>query len=118
CGLLKDQIASLTPTVSSTLERIAHAIAVQADSTRTAVIHEGEHIQNVAVRQAEMTRAAIGEQSELTRSTLINVIQQHLDALGLDSWRLKELEGLLRYQRRRDYLAAIESGTLEVPHLE
>jgi SAM-dependent methyltransferase len=136
----EDRFGSLPATLLSMFDRIRSSIGVQADATRTTVIHECDLTQNVITKQAEttraavseqcgltraavseqsaLTRAAIAEQAELTRTTLINVIQTHLDSIGLDAWRLQELEGLLRYQRRRDYLAAIQSGALEVPELE
>ncbi|MBV9122203.1 MAG: methyltransferase domain-containing protein [Planctomycetes bacterium] len=40
-----------------------------------------------------------------------------LPVLSLDQWKVEELEGLLRYHRKRDYLAAISAGRLVVPVL-
>lgn len=37
---------------------------------------------------------------------------------GLDRWRIKEYEGLIRYFRRQDYFRAIQEGRLAVPRLE
>src|SRR5262249_25545341 len=80
---LKDRFVHLPGALHSMFERIRHSIGVQADSTRTTIIHECELTQNLVARhadttraavseQCELTRAAVGEQSDRTRSTLID----------------------------------------------
>jgi 2-polyprenyl-3-methyl-5-hydroxy-6-metoxy-1,4-benzoquinol methylase len=48
-------------------------------------------------------------------------LKEYLETIkgtGLDRWRIREYEGLLRYFRRQEYFRAIRSGRLAVPRLE
>lgn len=79
------------------------------------------------VGQAEATRAACSEQGELTRAACADQVQLNREFLNklvphvldwnLDKWRINELEGLLRFLRRREYLADIAAGKLAIPSL-
>jgi 2-polyprenyl-3-methyl-5-hydroxy-6-metoxy-1,4-benzoquinol methylase len=67
--------------------------------------------------QAEMTRAATAEQAQLNRKVL-TMLSEHVHDWNIDKWRINELEGLVRYFRRREYLAEIAAGKLVVPTLD
>jgi SAM-dependent methyltransferase len=60
---------------------------------------------------------AIQQEERATHSRLI-LVEKQFKELELDRWKIRELEGLLRYLRRSDYLQAIRDGVLIVPRLE
>ncbi len=58
--------------------------------------------------QSEVTHRLVTEQAERTRTAVA----------GGDEWKVLELETLLRFLRKKEYLAAIKSGELDVPELQ
>ena len=65
---------------------------------------------------SEVGRVIQSQESELKAAVTDGFAM--LKSWNLDYWKLQELEGLLRYLRRRDYLRAMEEGRLAVPQLE
>ncbi|MCI0704803.1 MAG: class I SAM-dependent methyltransferase [Planctomycetia bacterium] len=81
-------------------------VSQQAHLTRIATHERAVWLWQVLKEHAEATRNVVVEQAERTRL-----------AAGGDEWKVQELETLLRYLRKKDYLAAIRSGELDVPEL-
>jgi 2-polyprenyl-3-methyl-5-hydroxy-6-metoxy-1,4-benzoquinol methylase len=116
-------------------EAVAHeavrVIEQVGASTYRIVSEEGTHV-----------RAGVGETVAAARDLLAGLIAEHgvrvqeaaaaaanqnllvaaevrdrIASWGVDYFKLRELEGLLRYQRRRQYLDDIRTGRLDVPTL-
>jgi 2-polyprenyl-3-methyl-5-hydroxy-6-metoxy-1,4-benzoquinol methylase len=81
-------------------------VSQQAHLTRLATHERAMWLWQVLKEHAEATRNLVVEQAERTRI-----------AAGGDEWKVQELETLLRYLRKKDYLAGIRSGELTVPEL-
>lgn len=79
-------------------------------------------------RQAHLTRAftheravwlsqVVSDHARATHQLLTEEAERTRDAVT-DEWKILELETLLRHLRRKDYLAAIRAGELDVPILQ
>jgi SAM-dependent methyltransferase len=79
----------------------------QAHLTRVATHDRAVWLCQVLNEHAEATQKLVLEQAERTRAAVA----------GSDEWKRLELETLLRYLRKKDYLAAIRAGELDVPKL-
>lgn len=79
----------------------------QAHLTRVATHDRAVWLHRVLTEHAETTHKLLVEQAERTRAAVA----------GGDEWKVQELETLLRYLRKKDYLAAIRAGELDVPEL-
>jgi SAM-dependent methyltransferase len=79
----------------------------QAHLTRVATHDRAVWLHRVLTEHAEATHKLVVEQAERTRSAVA----------GGDEWKVLELETLLRFLRKKEYLAAIRTGELAVPEL-
>ena len=79
----------------------------QAHLTRVATHDRAVWLHQVLTEHAEATHKLVVEQAERTRTAVA----------GGDEWKVLELETLLRFLRKKEYLAAIRSGELDVPDL-
>ena len=79
----------------------------QAHLTRVATHDRAVWLHQVLTEHAETTHKLLVEQAERTRAAVA----------GGDEWKVLELETLLRYLRKKDYLTAIRTGELAVPEL-
>src|SRR5688500_5503223 len=80
----------------------------QAHLTRVVTHERAVWLHRVLVEHAEATHKLVVEQAERTRAAVA----------GGDEWKVLELETLLRHLRKKDYLAAIRAGELDVPVLD
>jgi 2-polyprenyl-3-methyl-5-hydroxy-6-metoxy-1,4-benzoquinol methylase len=87
----------------------------QAEATRTELR---------AVIEAARSTAEIGEYFRLTHEGVVNAqlgvggqLRKEFADLGVDRWKVQELEGLLRYLRRRVYEDDVAAGRIAVPDL-
>ena len=100
----------------------------QAELTREAVASVGDIGRQATAEQAELTRQDVCREADFTRRTTVGQtesirhevlqLKEHVFDWNLDRFKLAEVEGLLRYFRKKDYLAAIRAGRLVVPRLE
>ncbi len=79
----------------------------QAHLTRVATHDRAVWLQQVLTEHAETTHKLVVEQAERTRTAVA----------GGDEWKVLELETLLRFLRKNEYLTAIRTGELDVPEL-
>jgi SAM-dependent methyltransferase len=79
----------------------------QAHLTRVATHDRAVWLHRVLTEHAESTHKLVVEQAERTRAAVA----------GGDEWKVLELETLLRFLRKKEYLAAIRTGELDVPEL-
>ncbi|MFM8271666.1 MAG: class I SAM-dependent methyltransferase [Gemmata sp.] len=82
-------------------------ITRQAHLTRVAAHDRAVWLHQSLTEQARSTHRLVVEQAERTRTAVA----------GGDAWKVLELETLLRFLRRKEYLAAIRAGDLDVPEL-
>jgi SAM-dependent methyltransferase len=80
----------------------------QAHLTRVATHDRAVWLHRVLTEHTEATHKLVVEQAERTRSAVS----------GGDEWKVLELETLLRFLRKKEYLAAIRAGELAVPELQ
>jgi SAM-dependent methyltransferase len=73
-----------------------------------------EHASRAATDLAQITPALTAHGQQISR--LATMLGQ-AGVLALDTWKVQECQGLLRYLRKQHYLAAIEQGHLDVPAL-
>lgn len=85
----------------------------QAEATRQSADARAHELIQAIEFQAVVTRTAVGEVQRLA-----DQCRQMVAGWHLDPWRLDELEGLLRYVRRRDYDEAVRGGRLVMPKLD
>jgi len=83
-------------------------ITRQAHLTRVATHDRAVWLQQVLTEHAEATHKLVVEQAERTRTAVA----------GGDEWKVQELETLLRFLRKKEYLNAILTGELAVPVLQ
>jgi len=81
-------------------------VSQQAHLTRIATHERAVWLWQVLKGHTESIRELIAEEAERTRRKFL-----------IDEWKLLEYETLLRSLRKRDYLAAIRAGELDVPEL-
>ncbi len=107
-------IANLTKRGLHNLARLASdplgrkQITRQAHLTREAAHDRAVWLKQVLTEHTETTHQLLVEQAERTRAAVA----------GGDEWKVLELETLLRFLRKKEYLHAIRTGELAVPQLQ
>jgi 2-polyprenyl-3-methyl-5-hydroxy-6-metoxy-1,4-benzoquinol methylase len=108
CQTHADAFAALGTHLQTNTAEVGQRVAqlFEHTSQTAAVLRHG-------AEQVSLSLTAHGQQ--------INCLAEMLGQAGvlaLDTWKVRECEGLLRYLRKQHYLAAIEQGRLDVPTLE
>ena len=117
------------------LEGVTASVGASSAKLIQEAIERATQASHVSDAQAETTRAELYQQvafvirsieqarDDLARRTagveqLAGQLARAIAETGLDRWKVQELEGLLRYQRRRQYEDDLAAGRLTVPHLD
>jgi SAM-dependent methyltransferase len=111
CKSHSDTLAALTTLVQQNAATIAQGaeLAERTNQAVAAVHHD--------VAQITPVLNAHGRRIEEQVQSIGRVLAQ-AGVLALDTWKVQECVGLLRYLRKQHYLAAIDHGRLDVPALE
>jgi SAM-dependent methyltransferase len=102
--------------LAATYDRLNHTFATQVD--RIVALQEAQ-----AQARAQADSLAQGQalaqkaQVDVLLSTVAGGIEM-INSWKLNRWKLQEIEGLLRHQRREGYFRAIRGGDLAVPRLD
>ena len=85
----------------------------RADGLTSVVVQARLHVEDRLGAEADRTRHELADVTRVEAAGVLRLLQ----SWGLDPWRIDELEGLLRYQRRRAYEDDIAARKLLVPEL-